>query len=111
METNEIARHRTPRGARRPPPGPTPLECGDCQYVTFERRELSEHFSATGHKEAGLMQRFKRWSIEITLAAVLIMLGAISLGAVMAAIIWSAQMLIFLVIPGTLALIWWFRRG
>ena len=110
METNEIARARTPRGGQRPPIRPTPLTCGNCDYVTFNSHELQDHFAQFGHKEPGLLRRAKRISIDLTLGFALIIGGSILLGAILGIMIFSAKILVLLGIPALLVLIWWFRR-
>ena len=110
METEDITRARTPRGGQRGPIRPSAQACGDCEYVTFIYQELQNHLAQTGHKKPGLLRRAKRTSIELSLFIALIIGGAILFGAVMAAIIWSAKILVFVGIPALLIYTWWIRR-
>ena len=86
------------------------MTCGNCDYVTFHRYELQDHFAQLDHQEPGLLQRATRISIDLTLGLPLVTGGAILLGAILAAMIFSAKVLVLLVIPALLILTWWFRR-
>ena len=110
METEDITRARTPRGGQRPPVKPVALLCGDCPYVTFTVSELESHLAQTGHKKPTLVLRAKRTAIELTARIALIAGGALLMGFIVSALIWSAKFLIFLGIPALWFYVWWIRR-
>ena len=102
---------QNPRGGQRPPVKPIALLCGDCPYVTFTVSELKSHLAQTGHKKPALLVRAKRTTIELTTNLVMIAGGALLVGFVVSALIWSAKFLIFLGIPALWIYIWWIRRN
>ena len=109
MEPEQITRARTPRGGR-PPVKPDALLCGNCDFVTFNSYELQGHFKQTGHKEPGSLSEIKKLSMELPLYIALIFGGAILFGAVIAALIWSAKILVSLGVPALYIFVWWIRR-
>lgn len=77
----------------------------------LEHHELQDHFDGFGHKEPGLLRWATRVSIDLTLGFALITGGAIPFGAVLAAMILSAKILLLLGIPAILVLTWWIWRA
>ena len=110
METEYITRARTLRGGRRPPVKPDALSCGDCPYVTFTESELESHLAQTGHKKPTLVVRAKRTAIELTTNIAMIAGGALLMGFLVTALIFSAKILVFVGIPAIWIYVWWIRR-
>ena len=100
----------SPRGGQRPPVKPNALLCGDCPYVTFTVSELESHLAQTGHKKPTLLVSAKRTAIELTSYIALIAAGALATGFIVAALIMSAKILVFLGIPALWIYVWWIRR-
>ena len=74
--------------------------------MTFNHHELQDHFAKFGHQEPRFLRRAMMIAIDLTSGFALIAAGAILLGAVLATLIFSAKIFLYLGIPALLVLIW-----